>query len=189
MGRSNKYNLAKKDTITIESGATLAGANASNEIWLNNKSNYSKRITKSTLRSNADIDNANFDNMAKLDIFEGDYTIMTEEEVLTEVEDTHVKAKTGYFDNLTFSEAFHLARQVYGSGGSVFEWHGNFYNTYTREEYENLNEEDMNHLYQAYKQATKGDINVLISSLERTIANDSEGISNIETILHHQMKQ
>lgn len=38
-------------------------------------------------------------------------------------------------DDMSFGEAFASARAAYGSGG-VFEWRGNTYNTYTREELE-----------------------------------------------------
>lgn len=40
-------------------------------------------------------------------------------------------------DDMTFDEAFAVARNEYGAGAE-FEWHGNRYNTYTSEEWEEL---------------------------------------------------
>lgn len=43
--------------------------------------------------------------------------------------------------SLTFGEAFAAARDAVGAGG-VFHWHGNIYNTYTKNEWENMSAEE-----------------------------------------------
>lgn len=45
-------------------------------------------------------------------------------------------------DDMSFGEAFAAARAAYGPG-AVFEWHGNTYNTYFREELEAKGDEDV----------------------------------------------
>lgn len=45
-------------------------------------------------------------------------------------------------DNMTFAEAFAAARAGSGSEG-VFEWHGNVYSTMTKEEWDAMNEEEV----------------------------------------------
>ena len=45
--------------------------------------------------------------------------------------------------NLSFGQAFEAARNAVGPGG-VFHWHGNVYNTYTKEEWDNMTPEDKN---------------------------------------------
>ena len=54
-----------------------------------------------------------------------------QEEVVAET----VQEEAVVSDDMSFGEAFAAARAAYGSG-AVFEWHGNTYNTYTREEVE-----------------------------------------------------
>lgn len=46
-------------------------------------------------------------------------------------------------DDTSFEDAFGEARRSVGPGG-VFRWHGNIYNTYTREEWETMSEHDRN---------------------------------------------
>lgn len=45
--------------------------------------------------------------------------------------------------NLSFGQAFETARNAVGTGG-VFHWHGNVYNTYTKDEWDNMTPEDKN---------------------------------------------
>lgn len=80
-------------------------------------------------------------------------------------------------DALTFGEAFQSARESLGPG-SVFEWHGNFYNTYTEEEYSRLTEEDLENLFHTYKTVANGDLSVLSASLETTLREN--GQSHVE---------
>lgn len=80
-------------------------------------------------------------------------------------------------DALTFGEAFRSARESLGPGG-VFEWHGNYYNTYTEEEYGRLTEEDLENLFHTYKTVSNGDMSVLSDSLETTLRED--GQSHVE---------
>lgn len=46
-------------------------------------------------------------------------------------------------DDMSFSDAFAAAREDVGSGG-VFFWRGNLYNTFTREEWDAMSDEDKN---------------------------------------------
>ncbi len=78
---------------------------------------------------------------------------------------------------LTFGDAFRSARESLGPGG-VFEWHGNFYNTYTEEEYSRLTEEDLENLFHTYKTVANGDLSILSASLETTLRED--GQSHVE---------
>jgi hypothetical protein len=68
-------------------------------------------------------------------------------------------------DSMTFNEAYGAARTELGAGG-VFEWKGNTYNTYTKEEWDNLSEED----HQAYYES----ISENISSIEEVEINNDE---------------
>ncbi len=47
---------------------------------------------------------------------------------------------TGITDSMSFTNAFQTARQEVGAGG-VFEWRGNLYNTYLKEEWEVMSSE------------------------------------------------
>lgn len=179
MDQENKHNFAKKTAIAIGAGAAVAGANAINKVWPIMEDDYEKDL-QSVPNSETDVDEHESESIDNMDYYEGDYSIITEDEVPAEVEATEITAESVNLDDLSFGEAFRQARQLCGSGGGVFEWHGNLYNTYTREEYENLDEEDMDRLYEAYKQAANGDTDVLISSLERTITNDIEEITCVE---------
>ncbi len=54
---------------------------------------------------------------------------------------THNGIKVAEVDqSLSFGQAFETARNSVGSGG-VFHWHGNVYNTYTKEEWDNMTPE------------------------------------------------
>lgn len=45
-------------------------------------------------------------------------------------------------DNMAFKEAFETAREQVDGGGGFFEWHGKLYNTYSKDEWENMSDED-----------------------------------------------
>ena len=55
--------------------------------------------------------------------------------------DEHIPVATCVDDNMSFSQAFAAARAEVGPGGA-FEWHGNLYNTYTAEEWNQLSAEE-----------------------------------------------
>ncbi len=55
--------------------------------------------------------------------------------------DNDVPMADSVSDNMSFSEAFEVARAEVGPGG-VFEWHGNLYNTYTAQEWSNMSAEE-----------------------------------------------
>lgn len=86
----------------------------------------------------------------------------------------------GDLDDLTFGEAFCSARESLGPGG-VFEWHGNYYNTYTEEEYGRLTEEDLENLFHTYKTVANGDLSVLSDSLETTLREDGQSHGEAST--------
>ena len=54
--------------------------------------------------------------------------------------DESISMATCVDDDMSFSQAFAAARAEVGPGG-VFEWHGNLYNTYTADEWDNLSAE------------------------------------------------
>ena len=54
---------------------------------------------------------------------------------------------------MSFSEAFASARAEIGAGG-IFEWHGNSYNTYTKEEFESMTGEEQGN----YAESIEGQI-------------------------------
>lgn len=49
-------------------------------------------------------------------------------------------------DSLSFGEAFHSQRVLLGQGG-IFEYHGKFYNTYFKEEWDNMNDTQKHEYY------------------------------------------
>ena len=55
--------------------------------------------------------------------------------------DNEVQVATSVNDDMSFGEAFAAARAEVGAGG-VFEWHGQIYNTYTAEEWNNMTDEE-----------------------------------------------
>lgn len=62
-------------------------------------------------------------------------------------------------DGDSFEDAFNAARAQVGPGG-VFEWHGNLYNTYTKEEWDSMNDDEKNAFADAVRpmaQATEAD--------------------------------
>ena len=59
----------------------------------------------------------------------------------TPIVDENISMATCVDDDMSFSQAFAAARAEVGPGG-VFEWHGNLYNTYTAEEWDNMTAEE-----------------------------------------------
>ena len=55
--------------------------------------------------------------------------------------DEHIPVATCVDDDMSFSQAFAAARAEVGPGGA-FEWHGNLYNTFTAEEWNQLSAEE-----------------------------------------------
>lgn len=63
-----------------------------------------------------------------------------EEESHPEWTDGEIPVANSVSDDMSFSEAFAAARTEVGSGG-VFEWHGNIYSTFTKEEWDSMTQE------------------------------------------------
>ena len=126
MDQENKHNFAKKTAIAIGAGAAVAGANAINKVWPIMEDDYEKDL-QSVPNSETDVDEHESESIDNMDYYEGDYSIITEDEVPAEVEATEITAESVNLDDLSFGEAFRQARQLCGSGGGVFEWHGNLY--------------------------------------------------------------
>lgn len=69
----------------------------------------------------------------------------------TESDDVHINIVSDLpcghpSDDLTFGEAFREQRNILGQGG-VFEYHGKYYNTYYREEWDAMTEEQKNEYF------------------------------------------
>jgi hypothetical protein len=75
----------------------------------------------------------------------------------------------GISDDMSFNEAFATARAEVGAGG-IFEWKGNSYNTYTREEYDNMTDDQQD----AYGSSIEGQIVSVEETTEAALGNDSE---------------
>lgn len=56
-------------------------------------------------------------------------------------DDATIHTATGVNDQMAFGQAFAAARAEVGPGG-VFEWHGQLYHTYTKDEWQNMSEEE-----------------------------------------------
>lgn len=54
--------------------------------------------------------------------------------------------KSAVYDGMTFEEAFSVARETMGPG-SAFEWHGNVYATYTKEEWTEMSDDQKSDFY------------------------------------------
>lgn len=57
--------------------------------------------------------------------------------------DDNIAFASNVDDQMSFSEAFAAARAEVGPGG-VFEWHGNIYGTYLKDEWDNMSQADKN---------------------------------------------
>jgi hypothetical protein len=82
----------------------------------------------------------------------------------------------GLSDDMTFSEAFSISREELGSGG-VFEWKGNLYNTYYKEEWDDLSDAAKNKFSEDI-----ADLNKDISDPISTNDIDCEIIKNVHFI-------
>lgn len=91
---------------------------------------------------------ASFSLMSFVD--ESDFDLINSESDIIEVEEeieepiiiyTEAPFAESVSDDMSFSEAYQSARAEVGAGG-IFEWKGNTYNTYTKDEWDSLTEED-----------------------------------------------
>ena len=75
--------------------------------------------------------------------FQGMQSEEDSDSVSSDIEDQEIEVEVAdsVNDDMSFSEAFAAAREDVGPGG-VFEWHGNIYNTFTAEEWEEMSDED-----------------------------------------------
>lgn len=163
MDTESKHRLAKKVAIATGGGAAVAGANA---MYRASGSMEAPPAESAAVTYTADT--ATETSADDLELFEGDYNEV--EEIETNMDNADTQASVpNTLDELPFSEAFITARNYCNGGGGVFYWKGNYYNTYTRDEYENLTDDDLERLYQVYKNMVHGDTDKLLSSLERTI--------------------
>jgi predicted small secreted protein len=77
-------------------------------------------------------------------------------------------------DEMSFDDAFKTARQEVGAGG-YFEWNGNLYNTYYKEEWDNLSAKDREeYVATVYGDGTNTDHNASYSSTASYEANKPE---------------
>lgn len=78
------------------------------------------------------------DEVAEEEVLEEDAVLLPEPLQVADVD-----------DSMSFGEAFAAARAEVGPGG-VFQWHGNNYSTYTKEEWDNMDEEDRGEYMEQY---------------------------------------
>jgi len=64
-------------------------------------------------------------------------------------------------DSLSFGEAFHSQRELLGQGG-VFEYHGKFYNTYYKEEWDSMNDSQKQEYYSSIEDKMDYDHSYLV---------------------------
>ena len=91
-----------------------------------------------------------------------DTTPVHEPETPTPIVDESISTATCVDDDMSFSQSFAAARAEVGPGG-VFEWHGNLYNTYTAEEWDNMSaeeQEDYNEHFAWAAHSTSDDVEV-----------------------------
>ena len=69
-----------------------------------------------------------------------DTTVNTDGQQTTNFVGGEVQMATGVNDDMSFNEAFAAARAEVGAGG-VFEWHGNIYGTYYKDEWDSMTAE------------------------------------------------
>lgn len=178
MDNEQKHNLAKKAAIAVGGRAAVAGASAINWVMDQQGSQAAGNGSEEQLEGYHVYVNASDTYVDDgLETYEGDY------EDVTAVSDLYAHGETAAhstgamdgFDTLSFGEAFRAARLRHGGGGGVFEWHGNYYNTYTSEEYENLSDDAMDNLYLSYKRAAGGNAQTIDESLRHTITSDLPG--------------
>lgn len=74
---------------------------------------------------------------------------------------------TSVNDDMSFSEAFAAARDEVGAGG-VFEWHGQHYNTFYKEEFEAMSPTEISDYYASVNQTDFNQIQEELTNLEPT---------------------
>ena len=89
-----------------------------------------------------------------------------------EQQQQEVKVADANHDSQSFSDAFHAAREEVGPGG-VFTWHGGIYNTYTKEEWDAMTNDQKD----AFAQSVRPEVNV--ESIDETKI--TESAPDIET--------
>jgi len=97
------------------------------------------------------------DDVAEIDdVVENDGSIETSEPVDPDpvVIYTEAPFATDIDDSMSFNEAFSAARAEIGGGGGFFEWHGNTYGTYYKEEWDSLTEDDKQDYWESIAEGT-----------------------------------
>ena len=86
-------------------------------------------------------------------------------------------------DNMSFSEAFAAARGDVGGGGGFFDWHGQTYNTYIKEEWDSMSDDKRNEFFNSidpdHSPADLTDEQEILSILNDDIS-DIEVIADID---------
>lgn len=88
-------------------------------------------------------------------------------------------------DDMSFNEAFASARSEVGAGG-IFEWKGNSYNTYTKEEFDRMTDEEQGDYVESIEgqvisveETTEAEINNELDVIEgETIDFDGDGVND-----------
>lgn len=173
MDEINKHNLAKKAAIGVALGGTAAGMSAM----------YNGTIPVLSADSGApELMDLDTDPVME-PLLEPESDVAGQESV-PEPETLEAPEETGAvdLDSLSFSEAFKAARHEVGGGGGIFEWHGKYYNTYTDKEYENLTEEQLDDLYETYKEALHGNTDKMSRTFESSIRENEPAKEDMEPV-------
>lgn len=178
MDEIKKHNMAKKVAIGVAGGAAAAGASAMYKTYDEEVANL-KDDSVYTNKPESDIDNAE-EFTGESYSLEEYMSIQSKESSYAMETDTDGQIQIPDLDKLSFSEAFKKGREAVGGGGGVFQWHGNYYNTYIETEYNNLSQTEMDELFATYMDAVNGNTEKLCVSLKATIESCGSRLSVVD---------
>lgn len=114
----------------------------------------------------------NFADLDQNGIFETitltqEITITPPDPVMETTQPEAAPLATSVNDDMSFSEAFAAARDEVGAGG-VFEWHGQAYNTFYKEEFEAMSPSEISDYYAAVNRTDFNQIQEELTNLDPT---------------------
>jgi len=84
-------------------------------------------------------------------------------------------------DDMSFGEAFQVARQELGQGG-FFTWKGQHYNTYSKEEWDSFSEEDKTEFFKLFHENTdfENGLKKDIKPIDEPVSKNDQDFSEVE---------